>query len=272
MQNITSSTIICPQCAGENQISVDDRFIECVFCNSAIYVDKSKVVTHYVVSSNFNQSTAEGNLRRWMAGNFQVKDLDKLAQISKVSFYYFPMWYFKTLDISGDRIYLQPATSTSISEIKKISVPAGNLKVFHKKEFNESEFMPPDIYLTSAQKWLTDSGVNLTNIKEASLVHIPFFQFNYTHNGSEFTALVESSSGKVYANLWPKKSETPFRALFGIGVALFLIISILSIIISAATFDSGSEVTSGSIVFKMFFYLLASVPLIIIAFLIAKKV
>jgi hypothetical protein len=272
MQNITSSTIICPQCAGENQISVDDRFIECTFCSSAIYVDKSKVVTHYVVSSNFNKDAAEGNLRRWMAGNFQVKDLDKLAQISKLSFYYFPMWYFKTADASGDKIYLQPATSTSISEIKKISIPAGNLKVFHKKEFDEKDFMTPDIYLTSAQKWLTDSGVDLNSTKEASLVHIPFYQFTYVFNGSEYTALVEASSGKVYANLWPKKSETPYRMIFGIGVALYLIISIAALIISAATFDSGGEVASGSIIFKLFFYALASIPLFIIAFIIAKKV
>jgi len=272
MQNITTSTIICPQCAGENKISVDDRFIECTFCSSAIYVDKSKVVTHYVVNSNFNQSTAEGNLRRWMAGNFQVKDLDKLAQIKNAKFYYFPMWYFKTSESSGEKLYLQPATSTSVSEIKKINIPAGSLKIYHKKEFNENDFVEPDILLTSAQKWLSDSGVDTNTLKEASLVHIPFFQFTYLFNGSEYTSLVEASSGKVYANIWPKKSETPFRVLFAAGVVIYLLVSILSLIIAFAVMKSKGQVLAGIEIIKLFGYALASIPLVIIAFMIAKKV
>ena len=160
METFTSNKIICPQCAGENDIPTDEKFLECVFCGSAIYIDKKKVVSHYVINSNFKKEEAEGNLRRWMAGNFQVKDLDKLAQISQVNFYYFPMWYFKTDKASGEMIYLQPATSTSISEIKKINIPAGNLKVFNKKDFNQSEFIDPDVLFDSAQNWLKDTGVN----------------------------------------------------------------------------------------------------------------
>ena len=136
---IISGTIICPQCGGENKMPTDEKFTECEYCGSVIYIDKRKVVNHYVVNSNFSKEQAEGNLRRWMAGNFHVKDLDKLAQIAQISFYYFPLWYFKTKDSSGDRIHLQPARSTPISDIKNIQIPAGNLKTFNKTDFNKTD-------------------------------------------------------------------------------------------------------------------------------------
>lgn len=268
MNELTSSKIICPQCAGENEVPIDEKFTECVFCGSAIYIDKKKIVSHFVINSNFKKEEAEGNLRRWMAGNFQVKDLDKLAQISQSSFYYFPMWYFKTDKSAGETIYLQPATSTSISEIKKINIPAGNLKVYNKKEFNESDFVAPDVLFDSAQNWLKDTGVNLDTIATSNLVHIPFYQFYYNYAGKQYTALVESSSGKVYANLWPAKSEAPFRILFALCIVAFFLISILALGIGASmnhflAFDMG---------IKIFGYAFAAVPLIFIAYFIAKKV
>jgi hypothetical protein len=268
MEALTSSKIICPQCAGENEVPIDEKFTECVFCGSAIYIDKKKIVSHFVINSNFKKEEAEGNLRRWMAGNFQVKDLDKLAQVSQTSFYYFPMWYFKTDKTAGETIYLQPATSTSISEIKKINIPAGNLKVYNKKEFNESEFVAPDVLFDSAQSWLKDTGVNLDSIATSNLVHIPFYQFYYNYNGKQYTALVEASSGKVYANLWPAKSEAPFRIVFALCIAAFFLISILAFVLGSM--DREFLLTVEFV--KIVGYGLAFVPLILLAYFIAKKV
>jgi hypothetical protein len=271
MENLVTSVIICPQCAGENQINVDDKFIECQFCGSAIYIDKSKVVTRYVVKSNFQKEAAEGNLRRWMAGNFQVKNLDTLAVIQDVRFYYFPMWYFKT-DGAGEAIYFQPATSTAISEIKKISVPAGNMLVYNSKDFNEKEFLQPDIPYDTALSWLKQSGVNPDNLELASLVHVPFYQFKYLYEGQVYTALVEASSGMIYANLWPAKSEAPYRIVFTLSIILFLAISVLSFVIGNALSASRTEFVGEAIIFKILLYGLASIPLIIVAYVIAKKV
>lgn len=268
METLTTSKIICPQCGGENEIPVDEKFTECQFCGSAIFIDKRKVVSHFVIISNFKKEEAEGNLRRWMAGNFQVKDLDKLAQISQVTFYYFPMWYFKTGISGGDRIYLQPATSTSISEIKKINIPAGNLKVFNKKDFDIKDFITPDVLFDSAQNWLKDTGVSLDTIETSNLVHIPFYHFYYNYNGKQYSALVEASSGKVYANLWPAKSEAPFRIVFALSIIAFFLISIIALVLGSMDRDFLLTVEF----IKIFGYGLAAVPLILIAYFIAKKV
>jgi hypothetical protein len=269
MENITSSTIICPQCAAENQLQADEKFIECSFCGSVIYIDKSKIVSHYVVTSTFKQQEAEGNLRRWMAGNFQVKDLDKLARITNVEFYYFPMWYFKVNLPTGEKIYLQPGTSTAITEIKKMNIPAGNLKLYSKKEFNEQEFMQADVLIDSAKSWLQQSGVDLNYIGETSLVHIPFYKFTYDYNGKQYTCLVEASSGMVYANLWPAKSEAPFRWMFGVSIAVYLLISIIAIVIGSVS--KTSHIAAFEII-RFIGYIVVTIPLIFIAYLIAKKV
>lgn len=273
MEPITHSTLVCPQCGGENEIPADGKFLECSFCGSAIYFDKSKVVNHFVITSNFTEQQAEGNLRRWMAGNFHVKDLDKNAVISSKNFYYFPLWYFKSDSAHGDEIYLQPATSTSVSEIKSIKVPAGSMKSFNKKDFNEKDFITPDVLFDSAKSWLEQTGVTQEFIAESSLVHIPFYQFYYTYNGKQFTAMVEASSGMVYANLWPAKSEVPFRMLAGLSIVTFLFVSIIAFVIA---FALGGKTSSGSLmvgeIIKIFGYGAASVPLIIIAYFVAKKV
>lgn len=272
MQDLTHSKIVCPQCAGENDIPPDGRFLECQFCGSAIYIDKSKVVNRFVIASNFSEEQAEGNLRRWMAGNFQVKDLDKLSVISAKHFYYFPLWYFKTNVSGADKIYLQPATSTSVSEIKNAQIPAGSMKPYNKKEFDANQFVNPDVLYDSARNWLEQTGVSKESIAESSLVHVPFYQFYYTFGGKQYTAMVEASSGMVYANIWPAKSEVPFRMLFGLSIVTFLAVSILSFAIGFAI--GGREYNPlllGEII-KVFGYGAASVPLIILAYFVAKKV
>jgi hypothetical protein len=272
MQELTQSKIVCPQCAGENDIPPDGKFLECQFCGSAIYIDKSKVVNRFVIASNFNEEQAEGNLRRWMAGNFQVKDLDKLAAISAKNFYYFPLWYFKTNDAGSDKIYLQPATSTSVSEIKNVQIPAGSMKSFSKKEFDEKQFVQPDVLYDNARNWLEQTGVSQDSIAESSLVHIPFYQFYYAFGGKQYTAMVEASSGMVYANIWPAKSEVPFRLLFGLSIVTFLVVSILSFVIGFAIGGRGYNPLLLGEIIKVFGYGAAAVPLIILAYFIAKKV
>ncbi|MGH2575669.1 MAG: hypothetical protein ACRDFC_08235, partial [Ignavibacteria bacterium] len=165
--------IKCTQCSADVEVKQDETFIECPYCASALFLDKRKVVFHYVIASNFKPNEAEGNLKRWMAGNHTVKDLDKKSQIAKTNFYYFPVWYFKTMGEAGDKIHIEPASTTSVSEIKKIQIPAGALKFYDKSLYNDSEMVKPDVLYESAKSWLQNSGVDLNTVKEAALVHIP---------------------------------------------------------------------------------------------------
>lgn len=264
--------IKCTQCAADVEVQQDETFIDCPFCASALFLDKRKVVFHYVISSNFKPNEAEGNLKRWMAGNHTVKDLDKKSQIAKTGFYYFPVWYFKIKDDTGDKIYIQPAASTSVSEIKKIPIPAGALKFYDKKLYSDSEMVQPDVLYDSAKHWVESSGIPADNIAEAALVHIPFYQFYYYFNNHTYTAIVEASSGQVYANIYPAKSEAPFRILFALSITGFILASILCFVIGFAVSGSGAEAMLMGEGLKIIAYGLISVPLIIMAYFVAKKV
>jgi DNA-directed RNA polymerase subunit RPC12/RpoP len=263
--------IKCTQCGADVNVQQDETFIECPFCSSALFLDKSKVVFHYVIANNFKPNEAEGNLKRWMAGNHTVKDLDKKAQMAKTSFYYFPVWYFKTQDSTGDKIYIQPAATTSVSEIKKIPIPAGALKFYEKSQYNDQDMVEPDVLYDSAKSWLQSSGIDLNTVKEAALVHIPFYQFYYSFNNHTYTALVEASSGEVYANIFPAKSEAPFRILFGLSIAGYIITSILCFVVAFAI-SGHRDAFAYAEMMKLFAYALVSVPLIIMAYYVAKKV
>jgi hypothetical protein len=81
-------------------------------------------------------------------------------------------------------------------------------------------------------------------------------------------ALVEASSGKVYANLWPAKSEAPFRIMFGLSIVTFFIISMIAFVLGAM--DREFLMTVEFV--KIFGFGLAAIPLILIAYFIAKKV
>lgn len=267
MEVVPTNRIICPHCAGENEIPVDEKFIECAFCGSSIYVDKSKIVNHFIVIRNFTPEQAEGNLRRWMASNFHVKDLDKLAKIDGYKFYYFPMWYFKVTEGSKEMIFLQPATSTSILEIKNFVIPAGSLKPYNKNLIEESEFIKPDVQYDTAKLWLSQASVNIANLSESNLVHIPFYQFFYSYGGTQYTAMVEASSGMVYANVWPQKKEAPFYALFVVSIIAYFLMTV----VSYALLEKGDSIFIADII-KIFTYGFISIPLLIIAYFIAKKV
>ena len=130
----------------------------------------------------------------------------------------------------------------------------------------------PDVLYDSAKSWLQESGINLESVTEAALVHIPIYQFYYNFNNQSYTAIVEASSGLVYANIYPAKSETPFRVLFAMSIAGYIVTSIICFIIAFAISDGGEEAFVTGEMLKVFAYALVSVPLVIMAYIIAKKV
>ena len=84
--------------------------------------------------------------------------------------------------------------------------------------------------------------------------------------------MVEASSGKVYANMWPAKSETPFRMLFVGSVLAFFAASILSYVIGVViTEDLQTGMVTGEGV-KIAAFGFTALPLMFLAYLIAKKV
>ncbi|HLF89876.1 MAG TPA: hypothetical protein VI451_13080 [Anaerolineales bacterium] len=229
MTNAAPTTqFLCTQCGGELHPDQGQLFITCPFCNSTVYLDKSQVVFHWYLAPTMDEPKARTFLTRWMAGNDTVKDLDKKAKLAGVTFEYFPMWYFKRRDAGGnEQIWLQPAAATSISELKRLKLPAGDLRNYDHQA--DADARQPTVPLQAAQAWMLTQGVRPQEVAESALVHLPVFNYKYAFNGQQYTALVEAATGKTLANIFPAKDETPYLSIAGLTLVTFLILAAIPV-------------------------------------------
>jgi LSD1 subclass zinc finger protein len=212
-----AAQILCRQCNAPLSVEQGTQFVTCEFCGTTNFVDKGRAVFHYAVRTTVRENDALAALRRWMAGNKTVKDLDKKAQIDRPIFEYFPMWLVRVVQNGQEKVLLEPAAALSVSELKDIVLPAGDLEPYDHNL--DSTAMAVTVPYEAMLHWLEDDdGVQQGQIKEVSLVHLPVYQFKYTFGDRRFTAMVDAASSKVFANIYPSKWETPY---FAIGAAAF---------------------------------------------------
>jgi predicted RNA-binding Zn-ribbon protein involved in translation (DUF1610 family) len=262
------NTFPCTQCGGELHPDEGQIFLTCPYCESTIYVDKSRVVFHWYLASTLDENKARTHLARWMGGNDTVKDLDKKAQLKGSSFEFFPFWYFKTRDNVGtEQIWLEPAAATSISELKKIKIPAGDLRKYENSI--KSQLHNPTIPLTTVTKWLAERIPSETNVIETALVHIPIYSFKYTYKDESFTAIVEGATGGVFANIYPLKAESPFQLIGGLAAFVFLCLATFPVLGSLVYDAEGLAIGSGLCIGLG---LLATPFLLVLAIWVAAKV
>jgi DNA-directed RNA polymerase subunit RPC12/RpoP len=221
----TPTEFQCTQCNGVLHPDEGQLFLTCPYCGSAVYLDKSKVVFHWSLARTLTPEAAQANLFRWMAGNHTVKDLDKKSRVVSTTFQYFPLWYVKEKDekTKKENIFIEPAAATSISEIKSLQIPSGDLQKYDPSL--DLEAVAPTVPFPAMLKWLEARDAHPQEIAEAALVHLPVYIFKYQYQGQVYTAMIEGSSGKVFANLFPAKAEAPYYIVAVVAVAGFLCIS-----------------------------------------------
>jgi hypothetical protein len=219
--------IKCPQCGGDVKVLEGETFLTCEYCSSAIYIDTSKVVFHYMLKSTIDEAGAAASLRRWMAGSSTAKGLDKEARIAKTDFIYFPIWYFKIKQGEKELIKIQPASPSPIPGIKSLILPAGDFRFYGPEDVSNPAIKEPSVLYSSAVEWLKNEGVDVTGVSQSSLVHIPLYFFNYSYGDSAYTAIVDGSSGKVMASEFPSKQELPYLVV-GAGAAIIFFLEGMS--------------------------------------------
>jgi len=216
MSDSLASALVCTQCGGELHPDEGQLFITCPFCSSTVYLDKSQVVFHWSLAPTLNSEQAAAALRRWMSGSKTVKDLDKKASITSQTFSYFPLWFFKWRDKKEEKTVLEPAAATSITELRSLNLPAGDLQRYDPALDAQAE--APTVPLQAARDWLAQR-VPDSDVQESALVHIPVYQFKYEYKNHSYTAVIEGATGNVFANLYPSKNEAPYL-LAGVITAL----------------------------------------------------
>jgi len=230
---------LCTQCGGELHPDQGQIFLTCPYCSSTVYLDKSQVVFHWYLAPTLDENQARQALFRWMAGNQTVKDLDKKSQVTAVTFQYFPMWYLKRRQANGsslaaglaagkEDILLEPAAAISVSELRGLKLPAGDLRKYTSRL--DTEATAPSVPLDTALGWLEGRQVPRTEIIERALVHIPLYSCKYRYRGNEYLALVEGGTGGVVANIYPAKAEAPYQTIAIVSALVFLCLAVAPLV------------------------------------------
>jgi predicted RNA-binding Zn-ribbon protein involved in translation (DUF1610 family) len=232
------AALLCTQCGGELHPDEGQIFLTCPYCSSTVYLDKSRVVFHWYLAPTLDENAARASLKRWMAGNQTVKDLDEKAHLLEGKSTYFPVWYFKRRQPDGrEQVLLEPAAATSVSELKRLNLPAGDLRKYEVSL--DAQATPPSVPLQAALAWLAEGQHTPQNeIAEQALVHIPIYTFKYDYRGKAYTAVVEAGTGGVYANIFPAKTEAPYLLAGGLAAVVFLCLASFPLI--GALVDKGA--------------------------------
>ena len=260
---LPEDVLTCTQCGGELHPDEGQIFLTCPFCSSTVYLDKARVVFHWYLAPTLDEAKARGALSRWMAGNQTVKDLDRKARVTEVTFQFFPMWYFKQRLANGrEEVALMPGAATAVSEIVHLRLPAGDLRKYNQDA--DPQAVPPTVPLEAALSWLVEGQQgSASEIIEQSLVHIPLFIVKYTYQGNSYTALVEGATGEVIANIYPAKAEAPYLAVGGLAALVYLCLALFPVIGGIANGSGGALagfglcVTAGIIAAPVLFALAA---------------
>lgn len=243
LMSTPSTLFTCTQCGGELHPDEGQMFITCPYCSSTVYLDKSRVVFHWRLAPTLNDQAAAAALARWMAGNDTVKDLDKKSRIVGRHFEYFPVWYFKVKTGGKEQIFLEPAAATSVTELRSLNLPAGDLQKYEDSLTPQS--VQPSVPLDAALGWLAQKQVEPKQVVESALVHIPIYTFKYAFKDQVFTALVEAATGRALANIFPAKAEAPYLAA---GCLTALTFTCLAGVLAALSFGEADQFGLGALI------------------------
>ncbi|MBI4926320.1 MAG: hypothetical protein HY835_01045 [Anaerolineae bacterium] len=236
MTTTSASMLTCTQCGGELHPDEGQQFVTCPYCNATVYVDKSRVVLHWSIAPTLDAAKAQAALRRWMSGSQTVKDLDEKSQITGQAFRYFPLWYFRYKTNGQERTALEPAAATSVTEIARLNLPAGDLRPYDANLDADAD--APSVPLEAGMAWFAEKFAG-AQVQEISLVHVPVFIFKYLFQGQTYTAVVDASSATVLANIYPAKSELPYRTVGGVAAVVFLCLALMPVMGAIVNEESG---------------------------------
>ncbi len=265
---MSATAILCQQCAAALPVEQGTQFVNCEFCGTTNFVDKSGTIQHYVVRDTVAEPDAAAALRRWMAGNQTVKDLDQKSDIQHAVFQLFPMWLVRVQRDNQEMVILEPAAATSITELTELTIPAADLEPYDHGL--DETAVDPTVPYDTVKKWLSENQkIAPEQIKEAAIVHLPLYIFKYTFDDEVYTAVVDAASSKVFAGIYPTKWETPYYGIGALGCAIYFCAALIPLagLLDDGFFDLGTGLLIYLVVAVIF-----AIPIFAAAAYISSKV
>ncbi len=205
------ASIKCTKCGAPNELDAGAKFMQCGYCDSQIYIDKSGAGFFYVLPYQLDQGAAQGVFKRWAAGSDKAKDLESTARVVATKATFFPVFMFRRDNQGREDVYVEPARSTTLPGLHSLKVPPGDLKVFDQKyDFGGVELDQPNIEMMAYMDKLPGKP------KEQALVYFPIYSMDYDYGGKRYSVTIDGSSGEVFATSWPPRQAAGYYAV-GIG-------------------------------------------------------
>ena len=245
----------CTQCGAAIEVAPDVRVLACPYCGTALAVSAEGAVFHETMVPTVDQGEAVSHLRRFLAGDATVANLDREAQIGPAELSYFPFWGFRVRRGGEERTVLMPAAPSSLQGLQGLALPAGQTRPMTEDVGGDAPVLEPDVPMATAEEWLHEREGEV-QVLQRVLYHLPMYRLRYRWRGRSFTAGVDAVSGRVFPADFPAKAEAPYLLVAGLSLAVF-----------------GVEgLVVGNLLVKAILYLISAVPLMGVAWLTTRKV
>lgn len=221
--------IKCNKCGAPIQFEPGDKFVKCGHCDTQVYIDWSGAGFYYIMPYMIDGAAAQATFKRWAAGSKTAKDLDSLARVVALKQQYFPVYMFRRDEGGKEKVYVEPARSTTLPGLHGMKVLAGDIKVFDQN-YNAGgiELVKPDIDMTAYLPKLTGTA------KEQALLYFPLWLLKYSFGGRDYDLVIDGSSGEVFVAEFPSRKGAPYMLIAVAAFAVFLVEGIIGLVLSFA--------------------------------------
>jgi uncharacterized C2H2 Zn-finger protein len=223
----------CPRCGGQVALRDGAIFLDCPYCDSALYVEAHALYPRTVllpVLKGWYEASAR--IEEWANeehGRWGIKAMREVMQeLPRAEMQYFPVWVLHTE--AGD-VHVEPAAVTAASEMWKLNVETGQIV----DALPQGKELPmPEVPRQVALAWAARRGVDASAIAEISLTYVPVYILHCEHEGELFTVVVEASSGRVMADYPPPTLGLSWQTISYLSYGAFMVAGITSGVLQVA--------------------------------------
>ncbi len=208
----------------------------CNYCGSALYVDLKEGVGHFMITPVIRKEGLGAHLGTMLARKERKSGLT----IDNANIVYWPYWVIQ--DEKGKQ-HIFIANAHPVTAMENLPVPSGEQKPYSEEGHKDTWFQPPS---GGVEEYIEREKLDA---KKSRLVHIPFWQVEYTYDDINYEAWIDAAQGAMYADDLPPTFEKQKDKTYRLAV----IIIALTYFIPAAIIPNGN--------LAVLFMLAASLPL-----------
>lgn len=217
----------CPQCGGRVALEDGALFLDCPYCDTALYVEERAVHARTILAPKMKDwREAEARVEAWAGetgGRWAAKAMREMTQgMAPPEMRYFPVWVLRT---HTGTAHVEPAAVTAATEMWKLDVETGQVL---DAALGDDELPMPEVPRQAALAWAGRRGVDPNMVAEICLTYVPVYVLRCRHEGELFTVVVEASTGRVISDGAPATLGLSWRAISYLSYGSFVVAGVVS--------------------------------------------